>query len=200
VKEILIGTHNRHKAKEISDLLADLSIKIRTLNDFPTIPPTVEDGETLEENALKKAREYSTKSGLFTLADDTGLEVKALNGAPGVYSARFAGEDCGYLDNNKKLLELLSQKKDRSASFRCVVACVDVVAGFERIVEGKVEGSITEEMKGTNGFGYDPVFYLPLLKKTLAEITLDEKNKVSHRALAIQKAKEIINLCHDHAY
>ncbi len=192
MKEILIGTHNCHKAKEIADLLAGLPLQIRTLNDFPNIPPAIEDGKTLEENALKKALGYATKSGLFTIADDTGLEVKALHGAPGVYSARFAGEACSYKDNNKKLIQLLAQESDRSATFRCVIACIDLQKKFEKMVEGRIEGVILKELKGTQGFGYDSVFYVPKCKKTFAEMSLEEKNRVSHRALAVQKLKELL--------
>ena len=198
MKEILIGTHNRHKTREISDLLAGLDVKVKTLNDFPGVPPVDEDGETLEANALKKAREYARQTGLLTLADDTGLDVRALNGAPGVYSARFAGENCTFADNNRKLLRMLAEagSKDRSAVFRCVIACHDPATGKSRTVGGALRGEITESLQGENGFGYDPVFYVPGLKRTLAELTLEEKNRISHRALALRKAREVLaELC-----
>jgi XTP/dITP diphosphohydrolase len=194
VKEILIGTHNRHKAREISELLSDLGITVRTLNDFPGVPETDEDGKTLEENAVKKAREYAQATGLLTLSDDTGLEVDALNGAPGVYSARYAGEDCSFEDNNRKLLKELQgvPSAQRTARFRCVIACFDPADGKMSTVEGAVQGSIVEDLQGRNGFGYDPVFFVPELGKTLAELTLEEKNRISHRGQAIRKAKELL--------
>jgi len=194
MKEILIGTHNRHKVEEISKLLAGIPVKLKCLKDFPEISPIEEDGSTLEENAVKKAQAYSKATGLFTVADDTGLEVAALGGAPGVYSARYAGEDCSFKDNNAKLIHERAAKKngDRRARFRCVIACIDPKKDEIVTVEGYVDGEITSEVKGDQGFGYDPVFYVPELKKTLAELTLDEKNKISHRFKAIINAKKVI--------
>ncbi|MBI2916017.1 MAG: RdgB/HAM1 family non-canonical purine NTP pyrophosphatase [Elusimicrobia bacterium] len=196
LKEILIGTHNRHKVQEISHLLSDLPVKVRSLNDFPEVMPVVEDGETLEENALKKSVSYAKSTGLLTLADDTGLDVKALRGAPGVFSARYAGEGCSYKDNNRKLLNELKNiaNGDRSARFRCVVACHDPAKNESKVVVGFIEGNILKEARGQQGFGYDPLFFVTSCQKTLAEMTLEEKNRISHRALAVLKAKEILKL------
>lgn len=193
-KEILLGTHNLHKIREILDLLSDLPITIRTLVDFPHISPVEEDGKTLEENAEKKAKFYSKSTGLLTLADDTGLEVAILKGEPGVRSARYAGENCSYEENNQKLLAKLSgmENGERLARFRCCLALFDPEKKDLRIVEGSIQGEIVRMVQGKNGFGYDPIFYLPQLKKTLAELSLEEKNRVSHRAIAILKAKEIL--------
>lgn len=191
--EILVGTGNRHKAEEIAKLLSDLPVKVKTLKDFPAIAEVVEDGKTLEDNAVKKARSYAQASGLLTLADDTGLEVKALNGGPGVLSARYAGETCSYEDNNRKLLKNLESSKDRAARFRCVIAICDPRSNVFETVEGVVEGEILRSARGRNGFGYDPIFYLPGQKKTFAELALEEKNRVSHRALALQKAKRMLS-------
>lgn len=194
MRTILLGTNNRHKIKEISSLLSELNLEIKTLADFPAVPSVNEDGETLEENALKKAKHYAQATGLFTFSEDTGLEVPALNGQPGVLSARYAGEQCSYEDNNRKLLSELSKMKtgNRNAYFRTVIALYDPVSDSVKTVEGKRAGKILEKPRGKNGFGYDPVFYLPELKKTLAELTLEEKNKISHRALALLKAKEFL--------
>lgn len=194
MREILLGTSNLHKAREISRLLKDIPLKIKTLSDFPQITAVKEDGKTLEENAVKKARAYSEETGLFTLADDTGLEVEALGGAPGVESARYAGEKRSYEDNNRKLLEALSHTKNgnRAARFRCVIALADPLAQSVQTVEAAIEGEILTTLRGSKGFGYDPLFYLPHLKKTLAELSLEEKNRISHRALAVLKAKKVL--------
>lgn len=192
--EILLGTHNKGKVKEISGLLSGLPVTLKTLDDFPNVAVVEEDGETLEENAIKKAHFYSKATGLFTLADDTGLEVAALKGAPGVYSARYAGEGCSYDDNNRKLIAELAKIKaqDRTARFRCVIACADAEKGFLKVVDGSIIGHILDTVKGGHGFGYDPIFFVPELKKTLAEIPLEEKNRISHRAIALGKAREIL--------
>ena len=194
MKQILLGTRNRNKVNEISKILSDLPLKVKTLFDFPKVPLAIEDGETLEENAVKKAEYYSKATGLFTLADDTGLEVKSLNNEPGVLSARYAGEHCSYADNNRKLLEKLrgTNGSKRSARFRCVIACYDHDTKRAQTVEGSIEGEILDSARGENGFGYDPIFYLPKLKKTLAELYPEEKNKLSHRALALLKVKKLI--------
>jgi len=152
-----------------------------------------EEGSTLEENAISKAKVTNHFTGLPSLADDTGLEVEALNGAPGVRSARFAGETATYDDNNRKLLSQLRglPENERSAVFRCVIA---VAFGEEEIqtVEGRAEGFIIEKPRGEEGFGYDPIFYFPPLGKTFAELSPDEKNRVSHRAEALRRAKELL--------
>jgi XTP/dITP diphosphohydrolase len=193
MKTLLIGTNNRHKVKEISDLLKGLPFEIKSLLNFPNISPVDETGKTLEENAILKAKAYGKATSLLTIADDTGLEVPSLNGAPGVFSARYAGEQCSFKDNNQKLIKELSQSKlDRTAQFRCVIACYDPEKDFVQTVEGILKGEILDIARGTNGFGYDPIFLVPRLAKTLAELSLEEKNRVSHRALALFKAKELL--------
>jgi len=192
MREILIGTHNRHKTAEISRLLSGLEIKIRELTEFPEIGPVEENGKSLLENSRKKANTYGTTTGIPCLADDTGLEVEALRGAPGVYSARYASEGCSYKNNCDKLLKEMKGLTNRRAVFKTVVTFFDPVSGTEENVEGVVKGDITESEVGTNGFGYDPVFYVPEFKKTYAELTIEEKNRISHRGKAVQKMREVL--------
>ncbi len=190
IRTLVLATKNRDKIREIREILADLPIEIKSTEDFPGMPDVVEDGATLEENAVKKAREFHQFTGLPALADDTGLEVEALNGAPGVYSSRFAGEEASYADNREKLLREMAHIPDgkRDARFRCVVAFVD---GEQVLtVEGIVRGEITRTPAGSDGFGYDPVFYVPELGRTFAEIDLNTKNQISHRGIAFRKMKE----------
>lgn len=191
--EIVIASNNRHKAKEIQDIIKN-KVKVLTLQDIDFKGVLKEDGETLLENARAKARKVREKiKDKIIIADDTGLEVDYLAKAPGVYSARFAGETCTYEDNNRKLLKLLKgvKFKDRKATFRTVIYII-FPDGREDYAEGRVEGFITTRPIGKNGFGYDPVFYYPPLKKTFAELSLSEKNKISHRSRAIKKALGII--------
>jgi len=192
IHEILIGTHNHHKTEEIVLLLSPLGVRIRDLNEFLEIRPVLEDGKTLLENSQKKAHTYGEAAGRLCLADDTGLEVEALGGAPGVYSARYAGESCSYLDNCAKLLKELGQNTNRKAVFKTVLSLFDPQTKQMIVTEGQIEGEITRELQGENGFGYDPVFFSTEASKTLAEMTLDEKNKISHRARALQKMARII--------
>jgi XTP/dITP diphosphohydrolase len=199
--KIVLATNNQHKIEEIKDILSDPELGILTLNDFKDFPKVEETGKTLEENAILKAKAIHRFASLTTgqfanaiiLADDSGLEVDALDGAPGVFSSRFAGEHCSYKDNNVKLLSLLKNVpwEKRGATFVCVVA---IAKNLENIktVRGEVRGVITFEERGENGFGYDPVFYLPELNRTFAQLPLREKNKISHRAQAFTKAKEFI--------
>lgn len=186
----MIATRNQNKAGEIAHLLKDLPIALRTLKEFSDIPDVEEDGLSLYQNARKKAVHSAQASGLWALADDTGLEVEALGGRPGVLSARYAGEECDWDKNNRKLLSELKGLKaeQRKAVFRCVIAVADPL-GPVILEEGTVEGWITDTYQGDQGFGYDPVFYVPSLKKTLAEMSFEEKNKISHRAMAILKIK-----------
>lgn len=165
---------------------------IMTLDRFPEIPALVEDGQTLAENALKKARTVCDYTQLFCLADDTGLEVDYLGGAPGVYSSRFAGPDATYDDNVEKLLQRLEgvPREQRTARFRCVVALVSPTV--EQVVEGVCEGIIGEERRGQGGFGYDPVFFVPELGQTFAEMPLALKNEISHRGRALKKARVVL--------
>jgi len=188
--EIVLGTRNKDKIREMEKLLSDLDIKILTGFDFPLVS-VIEDGSSFVSNSLKKARKYSEVSGKIALSDDSGLMVYALDGKPGVYSSRYAGENATYKDNIEKLLNEMRGVKDRRAKFVCVVSIV-TPEGKEYILSGELHGIILEEMKGEGGFGYDPVFYVPEIGKTLAEIPLEEKNKISHRAKAFSKAKEIL--------
>ncbi|MGB0909982.1 MAG: RdgB/HAM1 family non-canonical purine NTP pyrophosphatase [Nitrospirales bacterium] len=190
---LVLATGNQHKREEILALLDDLPITILTLRDFPEAPIIEEDGVTCEENAIKKAQGIATYTGHVTLADDTGLEVVALDGRPGVYAARYAGEEATYEDNCQKLLEELANipAGQRQARFLTVVAIADP-GGAVDAVDGVLNGVIAEKARGAKGFGYDPVFLLSDLDKTLAEITPEYKNRISHRALALQKAKVLL--------
>jgi XTP/dITP diphosphohydrolase len=183
---LVIATNNLHKADEMRTLLGGLSIETKYLRDFPPYPEPVEDGVTLEENALLKAREAFKRTGYPAVADDTGLEVYYLLGAPGVYSARYAGNNATYADNCRKLLRDLTQvpERKRQARFRCVIAYV--AQGCERCFEGKVEGKILLSLRGTNGFGYDPMFQPDGYDRTFAELPPDEKNAISHRGRALE--------------
>lgn len=190
---LILATRNQYKTIEIKKILADPQIEILTLEDFPDVPEVEETGKTLEENAVIKAKSVYTVTGIPALADDSGLEVDALDGAPGVMSARFAGPGCTYKDNNLKLLELMKgiPEEKRGATFRCVMSIV-LNQDDVRVVEGKVRGFITHKEIGENGFGYDPVFFYPELGKTFAELKPEEKNRISHRGIAFRKAKELI--------
>lgn len=190
---ILVATKNRNKIKEISDILSDLSLDLISLDAFPDYHPCQEDGKTFEENALKKALSAWRALGFATIAEDSGLEVDALGGAPGVISARFAGPKATYQDNNKKLLDLLKgvPRQKRRARFVCVAVFV-TKSGKIVLNRGEVEGEIAEEPRGTNGFGYDPVFYLPSFGKTVAELDDRTKNLISHRAKAIGGLRDFI--------
>jgi XTP/dITP diphosphohydrolase len=190
---VVLGTGNVHKAQEIRALLSDLPIRILTLADFPDFPGVEEDGETCQANALKKARETAAFTGYWALADDTGLEVEALGGRPGVYAARYAGEHATYEDNCRKLLDELKGIPDdkRAARFITVMALADA-QGKAEVVEGVLAGTITEQFYGSQGFGYDPVFFVPESGKTLAEMSLAEKNRISHRAKALMQTKELL--------
>ncbi len=191
--ELVLATRNKDKVKEIKKIIGEQGLKLLSLNDFDEFPEVVEDRQTLEENAIKKATETAQFTGKTSLADDSGLEVDALDGAPGVHSARFAGEGRSYQDNNEKLLQLLQNipDKKRSARFRCVIA-IATPEGDIRTVEGVCEGVIARESRGSNGFGYDPVFFIKEYNRTFAELSPEVKNKISHRALALEKAKEIL--------
>ncbi|MBE0642605.1 MAG: RdgB/HAM1 family non-canonical purine NTP pyrophosphatase [Bacteroidetes bacterium] len=182
---IVVATRNAHKAEEIRAMLTGLPVTVKDLRDFPDCPEVDEDGETLEDNALKKARVAHQCTGLPVIADDTGLEVYYLLGAPGVFSARYAGENATYADNNRKLRAAMTQvpARRRQARFRCVVALV--AKGSEQFFEGKVEGDILSAPRGTNGFGYDPMFRPDGFDESYAELSAEQKNGISHRARAI---------------
>lgn len=191
--ELVLATGNRDKQKEMIALLSDLPITIRTLSEFEPVPPIIEDGDTCEANAIKKATIISKHTGRLALADDTGLEVEALDGRPGIYAARYAGEHATYEDNCRKLLKELQgvPAEKRGARFLTAVALVEPSDSID-VVEGVLEGTISETFSGNDGFGYDPVFIVPELGKTLAEITLEEKNQISHRGRALAKAKNLL--------
>jgi XTP/dITP diphosphohydrolase len=193
IEEIILATGNKHKVEEIKEILKDLSIKVIPMIFFSQYPIIEEDGKTLEENAIKKASEVSKFFGKWTLADDSGLEVDYLNGAPGVYSARYAGEKCFYENNNSKLLKALDGVpfEKRTAKFRTVIA-ISSPDGKINLAEDKIFGIIALQPMGGNGFGYDSVFYVPEYGKTFAELSMNIKNSISHRAIALQKAKKII--------
>lgn len=183
--ELLLATNNEHKIREIAAILAESGVKIRTRKEFADFPEIEEHGATLEENALHKARTIFQRYQIPALADDTGLEVAYLDGAPGVYSARYAGAQCSFADNNRKLLAELQgvPPEQRRAQFISIIAVV--YAGGEICHRGEVDGVIAESMQGSGGFGYDPVFYYPPLKKTYAQMSAAEKNAISHRARAL---------------
>lgn len=190
--KIVLATHNRDKVAELREILGDLPVDILTLDEFPSIGEIVEDGLTFEENALKKARAVSRATKLPSLADDSGLEVYYLNNRPGVHSSRYAGPGCTYADNVRKLLQELKgvPPRRRGARFHCTAALVG--PGCEETTDGLVEGTITEEPRGTDGFGYDPLFIPAGYTQTYAELASEIKNRISHRARAFEKMKEII--------
>ena len=193
IRELVLATRNRHKVEELVALLGDLGITIHTLDEFPDAPDVVEDGDTCEANAVKKARAIADFTGLPAVADDTGLEVDALGGRPGVYAARYAGEDATYTDNCRKLLrELMGMPRERRTAHFLTVAAIALPSGGVRVAHGTLDGVIAEEASGTLGFGYDPVFLIPELGKTLAQLSADQKNTISHRAKAFTQAKDLL--------
>jgi XTP/dITP diphosphohydrolase len=188
--QLVLATNNRDKVREIKHLLEDLPITVMTADDFLEFPDPKETGTTLEANARIKARAIAEFCNLPALADDSGLEVDALDGAPGVYSSRYAGENVTYKDNNEKLIREMRDipKEKRSACFKCVIA-IDWNDGSVDIVEGRADGEITEDILAGEGFGYDPVFYYSPSKKRFSEMTVEEKNVISHRGRALQDAR-----------
>ena len=191
--QIVLATRNQHKKQELVALLGGMDITIRTLDDFPDAPDVVEDGETCEANAMKKAVEIARYTGLTAVADDTGLEVDALGGRPGAFAARYAGEQASYEDNWRKLLQELRgiPAEDRGARF-ITVAAIAFPAGKTFSTKGVLEGVIAEEATGSRGFGYDPVFFLPEYHQTLAQLSPDVKNRISHRARAFAQARTLL--------
>jgi len=192
--KLIVASNNQHKISEIKKILEKLDMNVLSLKDAGIDIEVEEDGETFEENAYKKAKEvFDIVKDAYVLADDTGLMVDAINGAPGVYSARFSGEGATYEKNNAKLLDLLKETpdKDRGAKFVCVMV---LIMGDSRIVKvrGEIEGRILREPRGKNGFGYDPLFYVKEFEKTFAEMSDEEKNSVSHRGRALEKLREAL--------
>jgi len=213
--KIVLATRNADKVREISAMFSGMDVELSTLDQFGDIPEVVEDGDTLEHNALKKAREVLGHTGCCALADDTGLEVDALDGAPGVYAARYAGPDATYEDNTAKVIKELEgvPESERTARFRCVIALAlagddartladrvkdepnvhsnaDVGDGVALVTEGILDGRITTAPRGSDGFGYDPVFEVG--EQTLAEMGSDEKNQISHRYRALVEMRELL--------
>ena len=190
--QLVLATNNQHKIREIKALLGSLEVELLTVRDLPTVPPLIEDGTTFEENALKKARTVHEHTGLPALADDSGLEVFYLNMEPGVYSARYAGERASDEENNEKLLAAMRgvAPRRRRARFRSVIAFVS--NGFEKVTEGICLGHLGEVPRGTNGFGYDPLFLPDGFSKTYAELTAEEKNTISHRSKSLAAMKETL--------
>ena len=190
--QIVLATHNRGKMKEMSSILAHLPVNLLTLDDFPQIGEIPETGETLKENAFIKAETVHQKTGLPALADDTGLEVDALDGAPGVHSSRYDGETATFEDNCRKMMQEMDgiPAEERTARFHTVIAFVSD-SGNEW-TEGMVEGRILEIKRGDGGFGYDPLFYYPPLKKTFAELNSEQKNNISHRGKALRNFCQIL--------
>ncbi|MBI5476116.1 MAG: RdgB/HAM1 family non-canonical purine NTP pyrophosphatase [Ignavibacteriales bacterium] len=187
--KLILATRNPGKVKEITDLLSGMPLQVESLINLKGLPDVVENGATLEENALLKARTIFNITKTPTVADDTGLEVDSLNMAPGVISARYAGENVSYEENNRKLLRELEgiPVEKRTAQFRCIAVYKDKET--EKIVEGICRGKIINELRGTEGFGYDPLFIPEGYNKTYAQLTLAEKNVISHRAKAFQQMK-----------
>ena len=183
---LVIATRNKGKTAEIRDLLNAFPITIKNLDDFGPIPEVVEDGDTFDENAYRKASFTARVLGFPALSDDSGLSVAALNGAPGVHSARYAGPDATDGQRCNKLLAALENQSNRSAAFECVIS-IAVPTGQALTYEGRCEGTILQTPSGANGFGYDPVFFYPPLNKTFAQLTMAEKSRVSHRGRALQE-------------
>ena len=186
---LVIATGNPGKTAEIRDMLKGFPIDIKNLDDFGPIPPVVEDGDTFDENAYKKASFVSKILGYPALADDSGLVVDALDGAPGVYSARYAGENASDQHRYTKLLDEMKGQANRQAAFECVISLA-VPTGAALTYEGRCEGLIAEEPSGDGGFGYDPVFYYPPLKKTFGELSREDKSRISHRGKAMGELKD----------
>ena len=190
---IILATNNKSKVKEISEMMSGSDITFVSLADAGINVEVEETGTTFEENALLKAREICKLSGKPTISDDSGLEIDALDGAPGIYSSRFMGEDTSYDIKNNALIEKLENvaDPDRTARFRCCMALV-LPDGREFVTEGAMEGIIAREPKGTNGFGYDPILFIPEYNRTSAELSSEEKNNISHRGEALRKMIEVI--------
>ncbi|MCK5835695.1 MAG: XTP/dITP diphosphatase [Desulfobacula sp.] len=193
MKQIFVlATTNKGKTREIREMLKDFPIEIKNLDDFGPIPEIIEDGETFDDNAYKKAAFTAKVLGYPAIADDSGLCVEALDGAPGVYSARYAGKDANDADNVQKLLKELEEKENRNAAFQCVIS-IAVPTGAALTYEGSCEGIITREPAGENGFGYDPLFFFPEFNKTFAQLSMAEKAQVSHRGKAFREMAHEMN-------
>jgi XTP/dITP diphosphohydrolase len=192
--KLVIASNNTNKIREIRNKFADIEgLELVPLNDFPNSPEVIEDGNSFRENAHKKAVEIANYTGYPSMSDDSGLVVDALNGRPGIFSARYGGPSASDADRNRMIIDEMRNvsANQRTARFICVIA-IAFPDGRSFFAEGACEGTITEIAKGANGFGYDPIFYLPGLGKTMAELNLDEKNRISHRAQALEAAKNLL--------
>jgi XTP/dITP diphosphohydrolase len=188
---LVLATRNEGKLRELQDLLDNLGIEILTLNDFPDLPEIVEDGKSFFENALKKASMVSNWTGVASLADDSGLEIDILEGRPGIYSSRYSGENATDQSNIDKILDELKNvpADQKKANFRCVLVLYKPDGQYDAF-EGKLDGFIIDQCCGTQGFGYDPIFFIPELGKTVAQLSPAIKNQISHRAKALRQLKE----------
>ena len=193
MRDLLVATTNLHKLEEYRAIFSDLPYRLLSLQDIRLDVDVEETGTTFAENAELKARSYAQASGLLTLADDSGLEIDALGGAPGVFSARFAGRDTSYEERFRLILERLKglPTEQRGARFRCVIAIAEP-SGSTRLVEGVIEGAIADAPRGERGFGYDPIFLVPEIGMTTAELTAEDKNRISHRGRAAQLARVLL--------
>lgn len=189
VDVLVLATTNKNKVKEFQEMVGDFPVEIKSVADFGPIPECIEDGETFDDNAYKKALHTAKILGLPAIADDSGLVVEALNGAPGVYSARYAGENATDEDNCQKLLKEMAGQKNRKAAFKCVLS-IAVPSGPALTYEGSCEGTILEEKRGESGFGYDPLFYFEEFDKSFAQCNSEEKNRVSHRGKALAQVRD----------
>ncbi len=195
MKELFVATRNTGKLEEIRQVLQGCVGTILSVADFPALPEIIEDGDTFEENALKKACAVASEIGKPVIADDSGLIVDSLGGRPGIFSARFAGEGASDEENNMKLIRELAgiPPENRGAAFHCTIALC-YPDGFFRTFEGKLEGIIVDNPRGSHGFGYDPLFFIPEYGLTLAELAPDVKNRISHRARALEKLKTYLQI------
>ena len=194
MKELIVASRNKGKVREIIDLLADLPFQVSSLLDYPHIPEVIEDGKTYRANALKKAREIALATGKMAMSDDSGIEVKFLDNAPGIYSARFAGEGASEKARNKKLFAMLKgvPMSKRQARYRCVIALVDAKGQELGVVQGTCSGYVTTRDQGQNGFGFDPLFLLKRYNKTFGQLPPELKAKISHRARALKKFRRLL--------
>jgi len=195
MKELIVASRNKGKVGEIKELLADLPYRVTSLLEYPDLPEVIEDGKTYQANALKKAREIALATGKMTMSDDSGIEVKALGNAPGIYSARFAGEGASEKARNKKLFAMLKDVpiRKRQARYRCVIALVDAKGRELGMVQGTCGGFIALKEMGENGFGFDPLFLLKRYNKTFGQLPSSLKAKISHRARALKKFRRLLD-------
>jgi len=195
MKELIVASRNKGKVKEIMELLTGLPFKVTSLADYPHIPEIIEDGKTYRANALKKAREVALATGKMAMSDDSGIEVKALGNAPGIYSARFAGEGASEKARNQKLFRMLKgvPMPKRQARYRCVIALVNAKGKELGVVQGTCSGYVTTKNMGNNGFGFDPLFLLKRYNKTFGQLPASLKAKISHRARALKKFKLLLS-------